>query len=99
MVETNIWKNTENPRKYKVILYYGRDSKGKMKKSSKVVNGRLKDARNTLILHESGRIKQDAVAPTNKKLTDLCVEWNTIGDGALTEVTTQTSMVIHSIIR
>ena len=33
LVEKNIMKNVKNPYKYKVILYFGRDDNGKMKKS------------------------------------------------------------------
>ena len=91
LVEKNIMKNVKNPYKYKVILYFGRDDNGKMKKSSKIIDGSLSDARAFLINHESDMVKQVAMIPQKKSLEDLIYEWNTIGDGIRTEKTTQTS--------
>lgn len=45
---------SEDPKKYTVILYYGRDQEGRMKKSSKVIRGTLTEARNALKQHEVG---------------------------------------------
>ena len=77
LVEKNIMKNVKNPYKYKVILYFGRDDNGKMKKSSKIIDGSLSDARAFLINHESDMVKQVAMIPQKKSLEDLIYEWNT----------------------
>ena len=37
----NFWQNIENLKKFMVILYFGRDARGKMKKSSKTMYGTL----------------------------------------------------------
>lgn len=55
-IEANIWRSTTEGKKYKVDLYYGRDERGKMKRSSKVINGTLTDARKILKLHEADRV-------------------------------------------
>lgn len=91
LVEPNIMKCEENPNKFKVILYFGRDASGRMKKSSKVVTGTISDARKLLTVHEADMVKKTVSAPSKKKLADLIHEWNTIGDGIRTELTTQTS--------
>jgi len=91
MVEKNIWKNVVIENKYKVILYCGRDASGKMKKTSKVLNGTLTDARNLLILHEANRVMKKINVVSKKTLPEVFEDWNTIGDGIQTEETTQTS--------
>lgn len=90
-IEANIWRSTTEEKKYKVDLYYGRDERGKMKRSSKVINGTLTDARKILKLHEADRVKKIVQAPTKKTLSQVFYEWKTIGDGADNEKTTETS--------
>lgn len=90
-IEANIWRSTTEDRKYKVDLYYGRDERGRMKRSSKVVKGNLTDARNLLKLHEADRVKKVVQAPTKKTLSQVFFDWETIGDGADHEETTRTS--------
>lgn len=51
-IEKNIWQNIENPKKFMLILYYGRDARGRMKKSSKTMYGTLTEARNMLKRHD-----------------------------------------------
>lgn len=91
LVEKNIWKSLEDSHKYKVILYYGRDSKGRMKKSSKVVYGTLSDARNILKLSDSDRIKGVSNIPTSVTMEQLIADWNTNVGDPNTALTTQTS--------
>ena len=91
LVERNIMQNTKVAYKFKVILYFGRDDNGKMKKSSKIIEGTLSDAKAFLVTHEADLIRETTSYPTKKKLVDLIHEWNNIGDGIRTEKTTQTS--------
>ena len=91
LVERNIMQNTKVAYKFKVILYFGRDDNGKLKKSSKIIEGNLSDAKAFLVTHEADLIRETTSYPTKKKLVDLIHEWNTIGDGIRTEKTTQTS--------
>ena len=90
-VEANIWQCNEEPKKYKVALYYGRDSKGRMKKTSKVIEGTITDARKVLILHESDRIKKNIGIMTKKTLKEVFDDWNTIGGGIDNEDTSKTA--------
>lgn len=90
-IENNILQCKENRKKYKVILYFGRDSKGKMKKSSKVIEGTLTEARNILKLHEADRVKKVVNISTQKTLKQVFTDWNTIGGGFDNEDTTKTS--------
>lgn len=59
-IEKNIYQSIENPRKYKVVLYFGRDERNKLISSSKVIEGNLADARKLLKLHEADQVKQTA---------------------------------------
>ena len=90
-VEKNIFQNEENPRKFRVELYFGRDERGKMKKSRKVIEGTLKDARNYLKIHEANMLKGTVQKPSKATLQLLFDNWNTyVGDVQNAE-TTQTS--------
>lgn len=42
-------------------------------------------------MHEADRIKNNVPLPTKKTLSDAFLEWNSIGNGSLTEETTQAS--------
>lgn len=53
IVEKNIKRCVEKPNKYKVTLYCGRDERGKLLLTSKVIEGNLADARKYLKLHEA----------------------------------------------
>lgn len=44
-IEPNIYQCIENPKKFRVDLYYGRDERGRIIKSKKVVEGNLTEAR------------------------------------------------------
>ena len=90
-IEKNIWQNIDEPKKFMVSLYYGRDARGRMKKSSKIVNGTLKDARNTLKQHEVDRLHEKVNVPTKATLEDVINHWNKNVGELSTEVTTQTS--------
>lgn len=90
-VEANIWRSTTEEKKYKVDLYYGRDDRGKMKRSSKVIKGTLTDARTLLKLHGADRVKKVVQAPTKKTLRQVFDDWERIGGGADNEETTKTS--------
>lgn len=89
--EKNIWQDKENPKRFKVALYYGRDARGRMKKSSKVIEGTITDARKLLKLHEADRIKEVQSKPSKKTLKEVFDDWNYKGDGAQTEETTKMS--------
>ena len=90
-VEPNIFQNEENPRKFRVELYFGRDERGKMKKSRKVIEGTLRDARKYLKLHEADLLKGIVQKPSKVTLQELFDNWNKyVGDVQNTE-TTQTS--------
>lgn len=90
-IEKNIWQNIENPKKFMLILYYGRDARGRMKKSSKTVYGTLTEARNMLKQHDVDRLHENVNVPTKCTLKDVIDDWNrNIGD-INTEKTTQTS--------
>ena len=52
-VEKNIYQSMDNPKKYKVVLYFGRDERNKLISSSKVIEGNLTEARKILKLHEA----------------------------------------------
>ena len=86
-----IYKSTEEKNKYRVDLYYGRDSNNKIKKSSKVVYGTLTEARKQLALHEAGLARGEIKAPAKITIQQLIDDWNRlVGDVKNTE-TTQTS--------
>lgn len=90
-IEKNIYQCVENPKKYKVVLYFGRDERNKLISSSKVIEGNLADARKTLKLHEADLVKQIVQKPVKVTLEQLLDNWNTnIGDVQNVE-TTQTS--------
>lgn len=90
-VEANIYQDSENPKKFRVDLYFGRDERGKIIKSKKVVEGNLTDARKYLRNHESQRDKKILQKPTKITLNELLDNWNSnIGDVQNAE-TTQTS--------
>ena len=90
-VEANIYQDSENPKKFRVDLYFGRDERGKIIKSKKVVEGNLTDARKNLRNHESQRDKKILQKPTKITLNELLDNWNSnIGDVQNAE-TTQTS--------
>lgn len=89
--EKNIWQDKENPKRFKIALYYGRDARGRMKKSSKVIEGTITEARKLLKLHEADRIKEVVSKPSKKTIKEVFDDWNHKGDGAQTEETTQTS--------
>ncbi len=90
-IEKNIYQSIENPRKYKVVLYFGRDERNKLISSSKVIEGNLADARKLLKLHEADQVKQMAQKPVKVTIQELVDNWNTtIGDVQNVE-TTQTS--------
>lgn len=90
-IEKNIWQNIENPKKFMLILYYGRDARGRMKKSSKTMYGTLTEARNMLKQHDVDRLHENVNVPTKCTLKDVINDWNrNIGD-INTEKTTQTS--------
>lgn len=90
-IEKNIWQSTDNPKKFMLVLYFGRDAKGKMKKSSKIIYGTLTEARKVLKQHDVDRLQEKVNVPSKCTLKDVIDDWNaTIGDIS-TEVTTQTS--------
>lgn len=89
--EKHIYRNTENSKKYKVDLYYGRDERGKMIRSSKVIEGTLTEARKLLALHEADRVKQIAQKPTKATLKMVFDNWNAMVGDVRNEETTQTS--------
>lgn len=90
-VEKNIYQCAENPKKYKVVLYFGRDERNKLISSSKVIEGNLTEARKVLKLHEAELAKKTAQKPTKVTLQELLDNWNSnIGDVQNVE-TTQTS--------
>lgn len=77
----NIWQNIENPKKFMLILYFGRDARGKMKKSSKTMYGTLTEARNMLKQHDVDRLHESVNVPTKCTLKDVIEDWNrNIGD-------------------
>lgn len=90
-VEKNIYQSMENPKKYKVVLYFGRDERNKLISSSKVIEGNLTEARKILKLHEAELTKKTLRKPTKVTLRELLDNWNSnIGDVQNAE-TTQTS--------
>lgn len=90
-LEKNIYQCEENPKKYKVILYYGRDERNKLISSSKVIEGNLTEARKILKLHEAELAKKTVQKPAKITLQELLDNWNSnIGDVQNAE-TTQTS--------
>lgn len=90
-VEKNIYRSTDEKNKYRVDLYFGRDSNNKIKKSSKVVYGTLTEARRQLAIHEVGLARGAVKAPVKITIMQLIEEWNRlVGDVKNTE-TTQTS--------
>lgn len=90
-VEKNIYRSTDEKNKYRVDLYFGRDSNNKIKKSSKVVYGTLTEARKQLAIHEAGIARGEVKAPVKITIIQLIEEWNRlVGDVKNTE-TTQTS--------
>lgn len=70
-IEKNIWQNIENPKKFMLILYYGRDARGRMKKSSKTMYGTLTEARNMLKQHDVDRLHENVNVPAKCTLL-LC---------------------------
>lgn len=90
-VEKNIYQSMENPKKYKVVLYFGRDERNKLISSSKVIEGNLTEARKILKLHEAELTKKTLRKPTKVTLRELLDNWNSnIGDVQNAE-TTKTS--------
>ena len=90
-VEKNIYQSMDNPKKYKVVLYFGRDERNKLISSSKVIEGNLTEARKILKLHEAELTKKTLRKPTKVTLRELLDNWNSnIGDVQNAE-TTQTS--------
>lgn len=90
-IEPNIYQCIENPKKFRVDLYYGRDERGRIIKSKKVVEGNLTEARKLLRNHENQRDKKILQKPTKVTLKELFDNWNSnIGDVQNVE-TTQTS--------
>lgn len=90
-VEKNIYQSMDNPKKYKVVLYFGRDERNKLISSSKVIEGNLTEARKILKLHEAELTKKTLRKPTKVMLRELLDNWNSnIGDVQNAE-TTQTS--------
>ena len=90
-VEKNIYQSIENPKKYKVVLYFGRDERNKLISSSKVIERNLTEARKILKLHEAELTKKTLRKPTKVTLRELLDNWNSnIGDVQNAE-TTQTS--------
>lgn len=90
-VEKNIYRSADEKNKYRVDLYFGRDSNNKIKKSSKVVYGTLTEARKQLAIHEAGLARGEVKAPVKITIMQLIEEWNRlVGDVKNTE-TTQTS--------
>lgn len=90
-IEANIYQNAENPKKFRVDLYFGRDERGKIIKSKKVIEGNLTDARKYLRNHESQRDKKILQKPNKVTLKELFDNWNSsVGDVQNVE-TTQTS--------
>ena len=91
IVEKNIKRCVERPNKYKVTLYCGRDERGKLLLTSKVIEGNLADARKYLKLHEAEFVKGKAKKPSKVTLSELFNDWNSnVGDIRNAE-TTQTS--------
>lgn len=87
-VEKNIYQCAENPGKYKIILYFGRDERNKLISSSKVIEGNLTDARKILKLHEAELVKKTVQKPTKITLQELLDNWNSnIGDVQNVETT------------
>lgn len=90
-IEKNIWQSMDNPKKFMLVLYFGRDAKGKIKKSSKIIYGTLTEARKVLKQHDIDRLHEKANVPSKCTLKDVIDDWNaTIGDIS-TEATTQAS--------
>ena len=90
-IEKNIYQCAENPKKYKIILYYGRDERNKLISSSKVVEGNLTEARRILKLHEAALTKKTAQKPTKVTLQELLDNWNSNIVDVQNAQTTQTS--------
>lgn len=87
-IEANIYQNTENPRKFRVDLYFGRDERGKIIKSKKVIEGNLTDARKYLRNHESQRDKKILQKPNRVTIQELFNNWNSsVGDVQNVETT------------
>lgn len=87
-VEKNIYQCVENPKKYKVVLYFGRDERNKLISSSKVIEGNLTEARKVLKLHEADLAKKTVQKPTKITLQELLDNWNSnIGDVQNVETT------------
>lgn len=87
-VEKNIYQCTENPKKYKVVLYFGRDERNKLISSSKVIEGNLTEARKVLKLHEAEMTKKTVQKPSKITLQELLDNWNcNIGDVQNVETT------------
>ena len=87
-VEKNIYQCAENPKKYKVVLYFGRDERNKLISSSKVIEGNLTEARKILKLHEADLTKKTVQKPTKITLQELLDNWNyNIGDVQNVETT------------
>ena len=87
-VEKNIYQCAENPKKYKVVLYFGRDERNKLISSSKVIEGNLTEARKVLKLHEAELTKKTVQKPTKITLQELLDNWNcNIGDVQNVETT------------
>lgn len=87
-VEKNIYQCAENPKKYKVVLYFGRDERNKLISSSKVIEGNLTEARKVLKLHEANLAKQTIQKPMKVTLQQLLDNWNSnIGDVQNVETT------------
>lgn len=87
-IEANIYQCRENPKKFSVDLYYGRDDRGRIIKSKKVIEGNLTEARKFLRNHESQRDKKILQKPNKVTLKELFDNWNTnIGDVQNVETT------------
>lgn len=90
-IEANIYQNVDHPQKFRVDLYYGRDERGKIIKSKKVIEGNLTEARKYLRKHERERDKKILQKPSKVTLKELFDNWNkNVGD-VQNVLTTQTS--------
>lgn len=88
-VDKNIYQSEEDPRKFRVDLYYGRDERGRTKKTKKVLkDANLTEARNFLRIHEADRAKKIAQKPQRVSLQELFENWNKyVGDVRNAETT------------
>ena len=91
-VAKGIFKSNKDPNKFRVLLYYGCDEKGRPKKSSKILKGvTLKEAKEYLADFEAKVRSGDTPTPSKKRFADLVSDWNANVGDVRNEQTTQAS--------